>query len=89
MSSDIADRIAASVDGGAAVAANVVPDSELPPESAALVATARSKVIPFVNDDDAAEIRSLVDALATAAASDVSSRHAELATALRRFSYLL
>ena len=86
---EMADRVRASVEDGSAVTGTAVPASMLPPESAALVATARSKVIPFIDDADAVDIRGLVEAVEHATDSERHARHHELATALQRYSYLL
>ncbi len=86
---EMASRVRASVEDGSAVSGSSVPVSSLPPESAALVATARSKVIPFVDDDDAAAIKSLVETLEQANGDDQQAAHDELETALAPFSYLL
>lgn len=86
---DIATRVRATVEDGVAVGKSVVPESLLDPESASLVATAKSKVIPFVDDDDAAVIKALVAALEEADETDRSGAYESLQTALRPFSYLL
>jgi molecular chaperone DnaK (HSP70) len=86
---EMASRVKASVEDGAAVPETAVPASPLPPESAALIATARSKVIPFVDDEDAAKIKSLVEAVEQADEANRRACHAELETVLNRFSYLL
>jgi molecular chaperone DnaK (HSP70) len=86
---EMASRVRASIEDGSAVAGDSVPSSSLPPESAELVAIARSKVIPFVDDDDAVEIKNLVEALEQADADDRQPRHEELERALAPFSYLL
>ncbi len=86
---EMASRVRASVEDGSAVSGSSVPVSSLPPESAALVATARSKVIPFVDDDDAAAIKSLVETLEQADGDDQQAAHDELETVLAPFSYLL
>jgi molecular chaperone DnaK (HSP70) len=86
---EMASRVRASVKDGSAVSGNSVPASSLPPKSAALVATARSKVIPFVDDDDAVEIKSLVEALEQADDNDLQAAHDELEKAIAPFSYLM
>ena len=79
----------ASVEDGSAVGETTVPASPLPPESAALAATARSKVIPFLDDEDAYEIRGLTEALEQADEANRQACHDQLKTALNRFPYLL
>jgi molecular chaperone DnaK len=86
---EMASRVRASVEDGSAVAGSSVPVSSLPPESASLVATARSKVIPFVDDDDAASIRGLVDALEQADDESSAAQHDALEAAMAPFSYLM
>lgn len=86
---DMAARVRASVEDGVAVESGAVSISNLPPEVATLVALARSKVIPFVDDQDAAELKQLVEAIEQAEPSELQARHDELQVALQRFSYLL
>lgn len=86
---EIASRVRASVEDGSAVPSSSTPPSHLPPESAQLVATARSKVVPFVDDGDATAIKCLIEALEQADGEDRAARHEELASALQPFSYLL
>ncbi len=86
---EMASRIRASVENGTAVVGGSVPVSPLPPKSEQLVATARSKVIPFVDDNDAAKLKAFVEALEQAGDDARSARHNELEKALQPFSYLL
>ncbi len=86
---DMASRVRSAVDGGEVVSETVETTRELPPETVALIGTARSKVIPFVDDDDAQELRRLVEVIELSIAGEVDQRHSELEEALQRFSYLL
>jgi hypothetical protein len=58
------------------------------PEAAKLIAQARSKVIPFLDDDEAAAILEAVRALEVARGGDVPAARSRLAAALRPYSYL-
>lgn len=87
----IAGRVRSSVDGAAPIAAVQHNDSatQLDPESEALIKQAASKVIPFVDDDDAGRLKALVEELRQADGDTIEAARSALSAALREFSYLL
>jgi hypothetical protein len=58
------------------------------PEAVKLLSQARNKVIPFLDDDEAADIIKLADALEKATSSEVGAARDALRRALAPHSYL-
>lgn len=59
------------------------------PESAKLIAQVRTKILPFLDDDEVSEIEPLVRALENAEQADARDLRSQLSAAIRPFSYLL
>lgn len=85
---EMAGRVAATAGGGAAVSHASVPSKTLDPESDALISKARSKVLPFIDDDDAEGIRALIAEIEQSDTDDRGPKRSALENALQRFSYL-
>ena len=69
---------------------NSLSRSSLDPEIIKLLDQARSKVIPFLEDEDAVAIRALADALENAKSLDERTKATkELRAVLAQYSYLL
>jgi molecular chaperone DnaK (HSP70) len=86
---EIAARVRSAVDDGtAANGQSVQASQELDPASAKLITRARSKVIPFVDDDEGSFLRDLVDQLQSASDGDIEDARRALEDALRPYSYL-
>jgi molecular chaperone DnaK len=84
----MAGRVREAVDGGAAIKPMPADDEGKDPRTAELVTRARSKVIPFVEDEEAQAIESLVEALLAAPDTDREEAQDVLEAELRKHSYL-
>lgn len=83
----ISDRAQAAVSSGTSQAGQTVDTTD--PESLKLLTQARSKVIPFLDEDEASAVATAADELESATPSDLESAKSALRDALRPFSYLL
>jgi molecular chaperone DnaK (HSP70) len=83
----ISDRAQRAVSEGR-LSAEATTDHVVDPESAKLISQARAKVIPFLDEEEAAGIVEAVATLESATGSEVESARQALALALRPFSYL-
>jgi len=83
----IASTVRSTVETGT-LESRPVPRSD-DPETTQLVQAARNKVIPFIDDAEAAEIRALVGALESATDPSRIVAKDRLRSALNRYSYLL
>lgn len=84
----MAGRVRDAVDTGGAVHASRSQEGTADPKIHELVTRARSKVIPFVDNDDAAMIEDLVTTLLDAPESEAAAAQEALESALRKHSYL-
>jgi molecular chaperone DnaK (HSP70) len=89
---EVAKRVHATIEAGSV---NGRPGPGAParqvvdPHSAALLQRARDKVIPFIDDEEAARIESLCADLEHATGDAVSDSRENLASTLRQYAYLL
>jgi molecular chaperone DnaK len=81
----IAQRVSRTLDSDRIEAPSTAPTSSLDPEARRLVVDVRSKVIPFIDDAEAADLRAAVD---SAERGDTSALDA-LKAATKKYSYLL
>lgn len=86
----IAQRVKVAMDTGVVSGTGAIPTaaSTLDQKSKDLVARARSKVMPFVDDDEAGRIGDLVGALESADPSSIEEARDALDAALRPHAYL-
>lgn len=81
----IAQRVSRTLDGGRVEAPPTAPESSLDPEARKIVMDVRSKIIPFIDDAEGAELRSAAEG---AEGGDAAALDA-LRAATKRYSYLL
>jgi len=86
----IADRIRPTVDQDIAVSGSSEPQTKEShdPRTAELINRARSKVLPFVPDEEAEELNGLVEILESADSAERSKAQSDLDQALNKYSYL-
>ena len=84
----IAGRAREAVDGATVATGVVDPPEPRDPRTHDLVTKARSKVIPFVDDEEAAVISSLVEDLLAAETDATSAAQDALEAELRKYSFL-
>jgi molecular chaperone DnaK (HSP70) len=89
----LAGRVAETLDGGAmgeAGAHAAQPASGVDdPEARALIEKARTKVLPFLDEEQAAALLTLVDGVSNATNGDMPGAKAALEAELRKYAYLL
>jgi len=83
----ISDRAKRSVQSGTIESSDTPTSND--PETAKLLAQVRTKILPFLDDEEAAGIETLVKKLEAARQEETIALRNELATAIRPFSYLL
>jgi molecular chaperone DnaK len=88
---ELAKRVSVTIDTGAVNGATPrqVASHAADPEVAALTTRARSKVIPFVDDDEAARIEAICSDLESATGAGADECKEALSSALRPYAYLL
>lgn len=84
----IAGRVRRQVDDSAPADLGRTTSQVLDPRSDKLVTRANSKVIPFVDDDEAAVIRELVGAVESASPDELATAQDALEAELRKYSFL-
>lgn len=81
----IAQRASSALDGGRLEGSDVVRETGVPPSLRRLVVDVQTKIIPFIDEDEAAPLR---DAIKVAEGGDESAS-GPLTAASRKYSYLL
>lgn len=84
----MAGRVRDAVDAGVVVERDLSEDQPTDPRTHELVTRARSKVMPFVDSDEAQRIDGLVDDLLKASESERQEAQEALESELRKHSYL-
>ncbi len=85
---DIAKRVHSAVDEGIAVGPATTTTTGHDPRSKELLGKARTKVLPFLEDEQAAELTTLVQKLEQAEGDGVAAAQDALEAELRKYSYL-
>lgn len=84
----MAGRVRDAVDTGGTVRSSPSPEAAMDPRTHELVTRARSKVMPFVDNDEAEAIEALVKALLEAPEAERPAAQDALESELRRHAYL-
>ncbi|MFC7612847.1 Hsp70 family protein [Actinokineospora soli] len=86
---ELAKRVSTTIENGAVDGAKPAARPGVDPEVAALTARARTKVIPFVDDEEAGRLEAICADLERAEGSAVDECKDALTSALRKYSYLI